>query len=196
MEFAMKIRHFVLVLMLTTLAACKEESSDTVAAPIEPASAPVAAPVATPAPAPVAAPAPKPVVRHEPRRETRPVVVKAPEPKVICDDCGVVTSMTAITQEGEASGAGAVLGAIAGGFAGNQFGGGHGKEAATAAGAIAGGIGGHMAEKKIRENTAYKVAVKMDSGYTRTVTVPAESASSYSVGSKVRVSGENNISLR
>ena len=188
----MKIRHFVLVLALgATLGACKDETSSTVAAPLEPASAPVAVPVPAPVAAP--APAPKPIVRYE-RREPR--VVAATEPRVICDDCGVVTNMTAIKQEGEGSGAGAVLGAIAGGFAGNQFGGGHGKEAATAAGAIAGGVGGHMAEKKIRESTAYKVTVKMDSGYTRTVTVPAEAANNYSIGSKVRVSGENNISPR
>lgn len=193
----MKIRHYVLVLALgATLGACKDETNSAVAAPLEPASAPAVTPVAAPTPVAEPAPASKPIVRHEPRREPRVAVAQAPAPKVICDDCGVVTDMTAIKQEGEASGAGAVLGAIAGGFAGNQFGGGHGKEAATAAGAIAGGIGGHMAEKKIRENTAYKVTVKMDSGYTRTVTVPAESANNYSVGSKVRVNGENNISLR
>ena len=182
----MKIRHFVLVLTLgTALGACKDETTaaNQVAQPVPVAAAPAAAPAQAPAPH-----------RHEPRVEPR--VAAAPEPRIICNDCGVITNMVAIKQKGEGSGAGAVLGAIAGGFAGNQFGGGHGKEAATAAGAIAGGIGGNMAEKKIRESTVYQVTVKMDSGYTRTVTVPAASANSYSIGSKVRVNGDNSISLR
>lgn len=187
----MKIRHLALVLALgVTISACKEEAANnTVAEPV--AIAPVVAPDA-PAPATSAsASKPKPVIRKEPR-----AVSAAAEPKVICNDCGVITSMTVIKQEGAASGAGAVLGAIAGGFAGNQFGGGHGKEAATAAGAIAGGVGGHMAEKKIREKAAYKITVKMDSGYTRTVTVGSEAAAGYSVGSKVRVDDQNNLSSR
>lgn len=192
----MKIRHLALVLALgATMSACKEEAvNNDVAAPVTPIvaeAAPAAAAPSPAAPAPAAASKPKPVVHKESR-----VVAAAAEPKVICNDCGVITAMTAIKQEGEASGAGAVLGAIAGGFAGNQFGGGHGKEAATAAGAIAGGVGGHMAEKKIREKAAYKITVKMDSGYTRTVSVGSEAAASYSVGSKVRVDDENNISPR
>lgn len=187
----MKIHHFALVLALGTgLAACKEEetSASAVAEPLAPVA--VAEP-ATPAAAPAPASKPKTIVHKAPR-----VAAATPEPRVICNDCGVITSMAAIKQEGEASGAGAVLGAIAGGFAGNQFGGGHGKEAATAAGAIAGGVGGHMAEKKIREKAAYKVTVKMDSGYTRTVTVPSETAAGYSVGSKVRVDDQNNLYSR
>lgn len=125
----------------------------------------------------------------------QPVVVQH-APAQICNACGTIVSMKAIEQEGDASGAGAVLGAIAGGFAGNQIGGGHGREAATAIGAIAGGMGGHMAEKKIREQTAYKVTIKMDSGYTRTVTVSADMAGNFSVGNKVRVDDDGTLSLR
>lgn len=187
----MKIHHFALVLTVATaLTACDKAKDETaVAEPVAAATGAESTPAPTTtsaAPAPAAAPKPKIIYRDRP----------AAEPKAICNDCGVITNMTAIKQEGEGSGAGAVLGAIAGGVAGNQFGGGHGKEAATAIGAIAGGFGGNMAEKKIREKTAYKITVKMDSGYTRTVTVGSETAANYSVGSKVRVDGENGISLR
>lgn len=199
----MNMRPLVFALTLSTLAlaACKEDAPTAEASV---ASTPVAtAPAqATPAPTPVAAePAPKPV--RKPAPKPRPVVVEQSraepvdpptQPRVICNDCGTISNMRAIEQEGEASGAGAVLGAIAGGLIGNQIGGGHGKEAATAAGAIAGGFGGHMAEKKIREGTSYKVSVKMDSGYTRSVTLTSEQAVNYSVGSKVRVDDDGNLS--
>ena len=190
----MKIHHFALVLAMgiASTACNKADSLSTVAEPVaDPAvsaGAPsAAAPTTT---AHEAAAAPKPIKHHEPRP------VAAAEPKVICNDCGVITAMTAIKQEGDASGAGAVLGAVAGGVAGHQVGGGRGKDVATAIGAIAGGFGGNMAEKKIREKTAYKVIVKMDSGYSRTVTLGSEAAAGYSVGSKVRVDDANNISPR
>ena len=114
----------------------------------------------------------------------------APEPAiaVTCGDCGTVSSITALKQKPDGSGAGAVLGAAAGGVAGHQVGGGRGKDVATVIGALAGAYAGNQAEKSIRAETVYRVAIRMDNGGSREITV--KDASNLSIGSKVRVNGD------
>ena len=106
-----------------------------------------------------------------------------------CVDCGKITAITPVKQAGEASGMGAVAGAVLGAVIGHQFGSGRGNSAATAGGAVAGGVGGYEAEKAIRSKTVYEVAVAMDSGGTRRVTLATQEG--LAVGMHVRVEGND-----
>lgn len=106
-----------------------------------------------------------------------------------CYDCGTVTHITAVSVDGEGSGAGAVIGAVAGGLLGNQVGGGSGKKVATVVGAVGGALAGNEVEKKTRKQTYYDITVEMDSGGTRTVSVA--SAQQLSIGAPVKVVGNN-----
>lgn len=139
-----------------------------------------------------AAAAEKRAERAERRSEnasSRPAPAPAPAPVAAsCGDCGIVTAITAIKQKPDGSGAGAVIGAAAGGVAGHQVGGGRGKDVATVIGALAGAYAGNQAEKSIRAETVYKVAIRLDNGGSREITV--KDASNLSVGSKVRVNGD------
>lgn len=141
---------------------------------------------ATPAPAVAESPAPAP----------RPVVAEqsAPPPApVVCATCGVVSSITAVQQEGRGTGIGAVAGAVVGGVVGNQVGGGSGRKIATAAGAIGGALLGNNIEKKRNASSYYEVTIDMEGGGKQFITVP--DASGISVGSRVTVQG-GNIALR
>jgi outer membrane lipoprotein SlyB len=109
--------------------------------------------------------------------------------EVACYDCGTVVDITAVSVDGDASGVGAVVGAVAGGLLGNQVGGGSGKKVATVGGAVGGALAGNEVEKKTNKQTYYDVTVKMDSGGTRTVSVA--SASQISIGTPVKVVGNN-----
>lgn len=140
-------------------------------------------PVATPGPA-ATAPAPAPVTA---KPKPKPVVRK------ICADCGVISSIREVKIEGEGTGMGAVSGAAAGGVVGNQFGKGDGKTVMTAVGVLAGAVGGHYAEKKIREETIYRLTVAMDDGSSRTV--DRKELNGIGVGMKVKVAGDS-VSLR
>ena len=102
-----------------------------------------------------------------------------------CTSCGVVESVTPVTQKGEAKGVGAVGGAVLGGVIGHQMGGGRGKDAMTAIGVVGGGIAGHEVEKRARATTTYQVKVRMEDGSMRTVTQSTAPA----VGQKVTVEG-------
>ncbi len=160
--------YALMLLPALLLAACDEPTPAVNAAEAQPAV------VAAPTPAP-AAPKPKPVVRK------------------ICADCGVIGSIREVKIEGEGTGMGAVSGAAAGGAVGNQFGGGNGKIGTTAAGVLLGAVAGHYAEKKIREETIYRLTVAMDDGSTRTV--DRKELNGIGVGMKVKVSG-NSVYLR
>ena len=100
-----------------------------------------------------------------------PVRVAAAEsPKAapsICADCGKVTTIQMVEQEGEGTGLGAVAGGVVGGVLGNQIGRGTGRKIATVAGAAGGAYVGHQAEKSIKSAKRWDVAVRMDSGSTR-----------------------------
>lgn len=100
-----------------------------------------------------------------------PVRVAAAEPpkavSPVCADCGKVTTIQMVEQQGEATGLGAVAGGVVGGVLGNQIGRGTGRKIATVAGAAGGAYVGHQAEKSIKTTKRWDVAVRMESGSTR-----------------------------
>jgi len=113
----------------------------------------------------------------------------APPAPAICSDCGTIASIDQVKEKGSASGIGAVVGAAAGAVIGHQVGDGRGNDAATATGAIGGGIAGHQIEKRINGTTYFHVTVAMEGGGTRSVDV--ETLNGLTVGSKVKVVGNN-----
>lgn len=175
--------------LLVSLVACNKPSEP---APItDPAAQPAptesAEPAAEPAPAePEPAPAPKPKPKPKPAPVSRAEPASPPPPPV-CYDCGTISNIATVKQQGSGSGAGAVAGGVAGGVVGHQFGGGRGKDAATALGAIAGAVAGHMIEKNVRSTTTYDITVSMEAGGTRVINVPE--LNGLAVGEAVRING-------
>ncbi|MBK7664727.1 MAG: glycine zipper 2TM domain-containing protein [Sterolibacteriaceae bacterium] len=107
----------------------------------------------------------------EDRAPAMPAAEPAPAPaRVVCNQCGVVSSVRTIERKGEGSGVGAVGGAVAGGVIGHQMGGGRGRDVMTVLGAVAGGLGGHEVEKRVRKVVNHQVTVRFDDGSTRTFT--------------------------
>ncbi len=157
-------------------------------APVAPAAAPVVQPatpsVARAAPEP-AAPRPAPRPRAAPRPEPEPA---PPVVRQVCNDCGVIASVSEERVKGDATAYGTLGGAAAGGLAGAQFGKKSGKILATIGGVVLGGLAGREVEKQVRAKHVFHVAVNMEGGGTRTVTV--DDLNGLGVGSKVRVSGE------
>jgi uncharacterized protein YcfJ len=159
---------------------------ETKAAAPKPAAPKVAAPKPAPKPA-----APKTVVANNTYNEApvsqpyyapapvqvaaAPVVAQAPAP-IVCNNCGVVEAINAIQQQGDASGAGAVIGGVAGGVIGHQVGSGRGRDLATVLGAVGG------AKKAV---TAYDVVVRLNDNSQRTVRMTT--TPDYGVGQKVKV---------
>jgi outer membrane lipoprotein SlyB len=125
-----------------------------------------------------------------PAAPAAPIPAPAPE---VCNSCGVVRSVTAVSQEGRASGAGAVIGGIVGGVAGNQVGGGSGKKIATAAGVIGGALLGNNIEQNRNATSQYEVVIDMETGGQQIILVP--NSMGISPGSQVTVNG-GNITLR
>lgn len=164
----MKIKSMILLASATLLlGACAPQ--DTV-----PAQEAAAAAVA--APAPVA------------RVETPP-----PPAPIVCNSCGTVRSVTAVAQQGQASGIGAVVGGVVGGLAGNQVGGGSGKKIATVAGVIGGAVLGNKVEQNRNGANYFEIVVDMESGGQQFITV--QDTGGIAPGSRVTVQGSN-ISLR
>ncbi|MEC9405967.1 MAG: glycine zipper 2TM domain-containing protein [Pseudomonadota bacterium] len=110
-----------------------------------------------------------------------------------CNRCGTITAITPVKVDGEASGAGAVAGAIIGGVVGHQFGSGSGNDAATAAGAVGGAVAGNEVEKHRNSSTIYEVTIDLESGGSQTVNLA--SATGFSVGDEVRVSGDQLVHI-
>lgn len=110
-----------------------------------------------------------------------------------CASCGTIQAITPVKVDGDTSGAGAVAGAIIGGVVGHQFGSGSGNDAATAAGAVGGAVAGNEVEKRRNTSTVYEVTIDMESGGNRTVNLA--SASGFSVGDEVRVSGDRLVHI-
>lgn len=110
-----------------------------------------------------------------------------------CSSCGVVRSITAVTQQGSSTGTGAVIGAVVGGVAGNQIGGGSGNKIATAAGVIGGALLGNNVEQNRNTSTWFDIVIAMEDGGQQTITV--QDSQNISIGSEVNVYG-NDISLR
>lgn len=100
--------------------------------------------------------------------------------------CGTVETVTAVQREPESgSGVGVIAGAAIGGLLGNQVGGGTGKDLATIAGMVGGGWAGNTVEKKMKRETVYTVAVRMEDGSLRKL----EQKAAVAVGTKVTVNG-------
>jgi len=105
------------------------------------------------------------------------VLAQAPAPAQApakCTDCGVVQSIRYVEQEGEASGVGAVAGGVLGGVLGHQIGSGRGNTVATIAGAAGGAYVGNKVEKNQKKKASWSVAIKMDSGQSRTFTYSSQ----------------------
>jgi outer membrane lipoprotein SlyB len=108
-----------------------------------------------------------------------------------CTQCGVVETVTPVQRDGgSASGLGAAAGAVLGGWLANQFGNGDGKNLATILGMLGGTWAGNMLEKQFRQDTSYRIDVRMADGSLRSV----DHASALPVGSAVRVDG-NSVTL-
>jgi uncharacterized protein YcfJ len=173
------------------------------AAPVTPAAAPApqAKPQVAVAPQP---PAPIPESRYTPSQPVAtapvptymtqgnppqmapaPVAAPAPEPRPVCINCGVVSSISPIEKQGEGSGAGAVLGGVLGGVLGHQVGAGRGRDVATVAGALGGALVGNQVEKSNKRSVSYDVRVHMEDGSYRTVRYATEPG--YRIGDKVRI---------
>lgn len=110
-----------------------------------------------------------------------------PRPQALCAHCGTVESVTPIPAEGTPSGVGAVAGAVLGGLLGNQFGGGDGKTLATIGGVLGGAYAGNTVEKRMHQQTRYRVVVRMDDGSRRSL---EQASPSVGVGMRVQVQGE------
>ncbi|AOY01961.1 glycine zipper 2TM domain-containing protein [Jeongeupia sp. USM3] len=86
-----------------------------------------------------------------------------------CNECGVVTKVQTVEQEGEGGWTGKIGGAVVGGLLGNQIGGGTGKTIATVAGAAGGAYAGNEVQKQVSKKTVYQVSFKLNSGAMHTV---------------------------
>ena len=91
-------------------------------------------------------------------------------PAVVCNSCGVVTSVRYVEQTGEGTGAGAVVGGVLGGVLGHQIGAGRGNTAATIAGVGVGAYAGNEVEKNAKKKSYYVVNVQLDNGTRRSFT--------------------------
>lgn len=108
-----------------------------------------------------------------------------PQQAKVCENCGVVTSIKATEEAGEATGLGAIAGGVLGGLLGNQMGQGRGRTAATIVGAAGGAYAGHQVEKRMNKATRFDVSVKMDDGSTRVIAQQIEPK--FKVGDKVKI---------
>lgn len=91
-----------------------------------------------------------------------------------CADCGVVQSVSYVEQKGGSSGVGMVAGGVLGGVLGHQIGSGRGNTVATVAGAAGGAYVGNEIEKNKNKKSYWTVAIKMDSGQSRTFTYSSQ----------------------
>lgn len=102
-----------------------------------------------------------------------------------CANCGVIVSIRPAEVKGESSGIGVVAGGLTGAVVGSQIGRGDTSTLMAVAGAAGGALAGNEIEKQVRKRTVYRVAVKMDDGTTRTLSLG--SAPALAVGERVRV---------
>ncbi|MFL6711895.1 MAG: glycine zipper 2TM domain-containing protein [Sulfurifustis sp.] len=109
-------------------------------------------------------------------------------PAPVCTDCGVVESVDTVEVKGQGSGAGAVAGGIAGLVIGNQVGQGKGRTLAKVAGAVGGAYAGNEIEKNMKKTVQYQVAVRMNDGSFRTITLA--NADGLAAGTRVKVTGD------
>lgn len=156
--------------------------------------APVAqAPETQPAPEPEQPAPSQPKPRHVAKAKAPVQVAEAAVPpppppgviKPICNECGVIDSISEIKKEGQGSGGGAIGGAVVGGVLGHQVGRGTGRDLATVLGAIGGGLAGNAIEKKAKTSSEFRIVVRFEDGSTRTY--PSATVPSWRIGDKVKV---------
>src|SRR5499427_381629 len=87
-----------------------------------------------------------------------------------CKDCGQVQSIRYVEEKGKTSVVGLVAGGVLGGVLGHQIGSGRGNTVATVAGAAGGAYVGNKVEQNKNKKSHWEVALKMDTGKTRTFT--------------------------
>lgn len=131
---------------------------------------------------------------NRPPADIRPTTeVKAsppPPPPVaapVCNDCGRVTSVRIIEQEGKTGVGGMIAGGVVGGLLGNQVGKGKGRDVATLAGVAGGAYAGNKIEGKMNTSKTWVVAVRFDNGGERSYNF--ESDPGLMAGDAVRASG-------
>ena len=153
----------------------------------KPNKAPARVHVAQPATKSIASPSTQEVAVAPPSRPAPSTPAwEPPSAHAVCASCGTVESVTPVAQEGKPSGMGAVAGAVLGGRLGNQFGGGDGKTLATIGGVVGGAYAGNTVEKRMHQQTSYRVLVRMDDGSVRSV---EQSTPTFGVGARVSVQG-------
>ena len=103
----------------------------------------------------------------------------------VCNNCGTVTSVRVVKQQGEAGLVGPIAGGAVGGLAGSQIGSGSGKTIASIAGAAVGAAAGTEIERRYKGTTSYVVGVKLNDGTARSFTYGT--APGYQQGDRVRV---------
>lgn len=132
---------------------------------------------------------PKHVAKAKAPVQVAEAVVPPPPPpgviKPICNECGVIDSISEVKKEGEGSGGGAIGGAVVGGVLGHQVGRGTGRDLATVLGAIGGGLAGNAIEKKAKTSSEYRIVVRFEDGSTRTY--PSATVPGWRIGDKVKV---------
>ena len=157
------------------------------------ASAQTATPPAAPEPAP--APAAPKKTAHQAYPARSPAAYSgsiagatpapARTPLKVCSNCGVITAISPVKEEGKGTAIGVLAGGLAGLAVGNQIGGGNGKTIAKIAGAAGGALLGNKIEKKVRAVTHYEIKVRYDDGTETTVTQDNEPT--LAVGTAVQV---------
>ena len=126
--------------------------------------------------------------RPLPPRADRDSDVRAPQrtAAAVCQDCGVVESVTEVKVQGKTNGIGAVAGGVGGALVGNRIAGNHNRTLGGVVGAVGGGLLGNAIEKHQRQGIAYDVSVRMEDGSHRTV----RESTAPSIGEKVRVESD------
>ena len=118
-------------------------------------------------------------------RSTPPSGTVASTAPAVCMNCGTITSVRTVKQQGEAGLIGPIAGGALGGVVGSQVGSGSGKTLATIAGAAGGALIGTEVERRSKSTTQYVVGVRLNDGTTRSFTYA--SAPGVQEGDKVKV---------
>jgi outer membrane lipoprotein SlyB len=120
-------------------------------------------------------------------RQAAPVTASPPPPPPVCNDCGRVTGVRVIEQEGKTGVGGMIAGGVVGGLLGHQVGRGRGKDVATVAGVAGGAYAGNKIEGKMNATKTWAVSVRFDNGSERTYNFDTDPG--LIAGDTVRASG-------
>jgi outer membrane lipoprotein SlyB len=103
----------------------------------------------------------------------------------VCANCGTVTSVRVVKQQGEAGLIGPAAGTAVGGLIGSQIGSGSGRTVATIVGAAGGAAVGTEIERRYKATMHHVVSVRLNDGTTRQFTFA--SSPGFREGDRVRV---------